>query len=141
GVGVEGPGQCCGAGARQIGRRVHQPVAGAGDTEHRRELAARRGTYGDSARRGAGLPDGAAVGGAEAAEQMPARVGLTRAEVPGRTVLGGGAGLERREIDADHADVRAVTAVAAPRRAGAVTANLAGVAAGGAVPLCPAPHP
>src|SRR5262245_50196737 len=58
---------------------------------------------------------------------MPAHVGLTRAEVPGRTVLGGGAGLERREIDADHADVRAVTAVAAPRRAGTVTANLAGV--------------
>src|SRR5262249_56014618 len=64
---------------------------------------------------------------------MPAHVGLTRAEVPGRTVLGGGAGLERREIDADHADVRAVTAVAAPRRAGTVTANLAGVAGGGAV--------
>src|SRR5262249_46170909 len=120
-VGQEGAWQCYGARAGQVGRCIDERVARGRDAERRGERGARRGASGDGPRRHAGLGDGAAGPAAEAAQ-----VGTSpraSAEAADRTGGARGAGGERRERDAKRADVPAVTAGAAPCRAGAVTGN------------------
>jgi hypothetical protein len=123
-VGQEGTRQCDGARAGQVVKSVEEPYARGRGAEHRGERGGRRDVGGEGPRRHAVLGDGAAGGAAEAARLARMRPrALTRAELARRTAHAPGLSRERREIDGHHADVRAVTAVAAPCRAGAVTGN------------------
>src|SRR5262249_14595085 len=126
-VDQEGAWQRNGARPRQVGRGIHRAVTRGRDAEHRGERGGRRGASADGPRRRAALVDRAAGRAAGAADLSRH---LASAEEAARIGFARGAGGERREIDRDHADVRAVTAVAAPGRAGAGVGSARGVAWG-----------
>src|SRR5262249_24200134 len=104
----EGAWQRNGARPREVGRGIHRAVVRGRDAEHRGERGGRRGARADGPRRRLALLAGRAAG--RAAEAADLCRPLARAEEAGRTAGARGAGGERREIDPDRADVRAVDA-------------------------------
>src|SRR5262249_54569180 len=122
-VGLVGAWQGDGARTRQVGRGIHQAVARGRDAEHRGERSARRDGREERPTRRARPGDRAAGGAAEAAGRP-----LASAEDAARIAGARAGGAERRESDGNHADVRAVTAVAAPGPAGAGVGSTAAVA-------------
>src|SRR5262245_51455258 len=120
--------QCYGARAGQAERSIDDQDASGRAAEHRGERGVRRDVREDRPRWRACLGDRAAGRAAEAAGLCRR---LARAEEAARIGVARGGGGERRESDGNRADERAVTAAAAPWRAGAVVGR---TPAGGAWP-------